>query len=238
VRYSFAAAGKSLSRFMPARSPATYGILALSVLFYVMSLVWTLRVGGGGGLGGIDGGVLQRLGASLPLSYNLEEPWRFVMAVFLHGSLLHIGFNMLALMNLGPLVARYLFIYLVTGIVGYVASSFFGHFSVGGSGAIMGLVGVLLGMTLGSRNPNARSLQGQLIFWTLINLYFGFSSGGIDNNAHIGGLVAGFILGRVLDAHPPMSVEAAKRASILGWTSAAVIIASIVWMAKDALLNT
>jgi len=237
---------------MPASSPVTYGVLALSVLFYIISLLWTLRRSSGGGFGGvmgfdfggIDGSVLQQLGASLPLAYNLQEPWRFVMAVFLHGSLLHIGFNMFALMNLGPLVeelygsARYLFIYTFTGICGYVLSSVRGHFSVGGSGAIMGLVGILLGMTFGRRNPNAQALQSQLVFWTIINLAFGFSSPGIDNYAHIGGLAVGFILGRILDSRPPMSVEESKRASIFGWASAGVILASIVWMAKDVFLNT
>jgi membrane associated rhomboid family serine protease len=232
---------------MPATSPVTYGILALSCIFYGISLLWTLRLNGTGGfggvmgfdLGGIDGSVLQQLGASLPLAYNLQDPWRFVMAVFLHGSLLHIGFNMLALMNLGPLVeelygsARYLFIYVLTGISGYVVSSFRGHFSVGGSGAIMGLVGVLLGMTFGRQNANAKALQGQLVFWTLINLAFGFSSSGIDNYAHIGGLAVGFLLGRILDSRPPMSAAESKSAGILGWASAAVVLASIAWMAKD-----
>jgi membrane associated rhomboid family serine protease len=237
---------------MPGSSPATYGILTLSCLFYAISLVWTMRLNGGGSfggvmgldIGGIDGSVLQQLGASLPLAYNLHDPWRFVMAVFLHGSLLHIGFNMFALMNLGPLVEemygspRYLFIYLITGISGYVLSSFFGHFSVGGSGAIMGLVGVLLGMTLGRRTASAQALQGQLIFWTVINLVFGFSSRGVDNLAHIGGLAVGFLLGRILDSRPPMSPEESKRAGLFGWASAAVIFASIAWMAKDVFLGS
>ncbi|HEY6903039.1 MAG TPA: rhomboid family intramembrane serine protease, partial [Candidatus Acidoferrales bacterium] len=98
---------------MPAQSPATYGILGLSCLFFVISLLATIRVTGftshgGGGLsglfnfGGISGGVLERFGASLPLPYNLAQPWRFVMAIFLHGSILHIFFNMWVLMDIGP----------------------------------------------------------------------------------------------------------------------------------------
>src|SRR6201999_431962 len=121
---------------------------------------WTMRLSGvsqpSGGvlgllnnLGGINGEVLQRLGASLPLGLDLAQPWRFVMAVFLHGSLMHIGFNMWVLMDIGPQIeelygsARYFFIYVITGIGGYVLSSFSGHFSVGGSGALLGLIGIL-----------------------------------------------------------------------------------------------
>jgi rhomboid protease GluP len=149
MTFSLAAASRSLEKLMPTASPATYGILSLSCLLYGASLLWTLRVSGlqppaGGGifalldLGGINGQVLQNLGASLPLRFDLVQPWRFVMAVFLHGSLMHIGFNMWVLMDVGPLVeetygsARYLFLYVVTGIGGYVLSSIGGHVSVGG----------------------------------------------------------------------------------------------------------
>ncbi len=77
------------------------------------------------GLGAINGNVLQRFGASLPLPYDLAQPWRLVMAVFLHGSLMHIVFNMWVLMDIGPEIeelygsARFFFIYVVTGIGGY-----------------------------------------------------------------------------------------------------------------------
>jgi hypothetical protein len=112
MTFSIAAASRSLGRWLPATSPATYGILAFSCLLYGVSLLATMRETGlqpppsGGmfallGIGGINGDVLQRLGASLPLPYNLAQPWRFVMAVFLHGSLMHIIFNIWVLMDIG-----------------------------------------------------------------------------------------------------------------------------------------
>jgi hypothetical protein len=77
MTFSIAAVSKSLERLMPSTSPATYGILGLSCVLYIVSLLLTLRFAGfqqpGGGifglfgLGGISGAVLQRLGASLPL---------------------------------------------------------------------------------------------------------------------------------------------------------------------------
>ncbi len=69
------------------------------------------------------------MGASAPLPYDLAQPWRFVTAIFLHGSLLHIGFNMWVLMDLAPTIeelygsARFLFIFIATGAFGYVVSS-------------------------------------------------------------------------------------------------------------------
>ena len=175
---------------MPTTSPATYGILTLSCLVYVVTLLATLREGGaegfGGGLGGlmnlggIAGDVLQRMGASLPLPYNLAEPWRFVTAVFLHGSLMHIAFNMWVLMDIGPQVeemygtGRYLFLYVVTGIGGYVLSSAFGNFSVGGSGALLGLVGVMLAITVGRKTAGMMMLRSQLIRWLVYIAILGF----------------------------------------------------------------
>ncbi|MGH9726557.1 MAG: rhomboid family intramembrane serine protease, partial [Candidatus Acidiferrales bacterium] len=115
MTFSLAAASKSLGRFMPTTSPATYLILGLSCALYALSFLLTLHSGGvqaprGGGfsaifgLGGVSSRVLEQLGASLPLPYNLQEPWRFVTAVFLHASLMHIGFNMWVLMDIGPAI--------------------------------------------------------------------------------------------------------------------------------------
>ncbi len=94
------------------------------------------RRGAGGGLmnlGGIATQVNYRLGASLPLAVqHRAQPWRFVTAIFLHGGLLHIGFNMWVLMDIGPMVeelygsARYFFLFVATGAVGYVVSSLVG----------------------------------------------------------------------------------------------------------------
>ena len=247
MTFSVAAASKSLGRLLPATSPATYGILGLSCLFYVASLLWTMRLTGfqqpSGGLfgilnnlGGINGEVLQRLGASLPLPYDLQQPWRLVMAVFLHGSLLHIGFNMWVLMDIGPQIeelygsARYFFIYVVTGIGGYLLSSSFGHFSIGGSGALLGLIGVLLAITTGRRSAGMRMLRQQIIRWLVYILIWGLLFPGIDNMAHLGGLVSGFLLGRIMMDRPPMSPEERKKAYLMGWAATLAVAASMALM--------
>lgn len=209
---------------------------------YVVSLLWTVHLsgfqmpqsGGFGALfsfGGINGGVLQALGASMPLPYNVLQPWRFVTAVFLHGGLLHIGFNMWVLMDVGPMVeelygsARFLFIYVATGIFGYVVSSFFNlGISIGGSGALLGIIGVMLAVTIGRKSM--QMLRRQIISWLIYIAIFGLFFPGIDNYAHAGGFVAGFVLGKIMADRAPISAEERKRAYFLGWASALLIVAS------------
>ena len=242
MTFSVAAASRSLGSILPSTSPATYGILGFSCILYIASFLWTMRLSGlsqpGGGafgilnsLGGIDGQVLFRLGESLPLPYNLQQPWRFVMAVFLHGSLLHIGFNMWVLMDIGPQVeelygsARFIFIYVFTGIGGYVLSSAIGaHPSVGGSGALLGLIGVMLAITTGKRSPGMMMLRQQLIRWLIYIGIFGLLGWGVvDNYAHLGGLATGYVLGRLMMDRLPLSPEERKRAYLLGWSAALIV---------------
>ncbi len=247
MTFSMAAASRSLGRLMPATSPATYAILTISCLMFVVSLLATMRQGSleapSGGLfgilnfGSINGRVLIRLGESLPLPYNLIQPWRFVTAVFLHGSILHIVFNMWVLMDIGPQIeemfgsARYLFIYVLCGIGGNIISSGIGgHPSVGGSGAIVGLIGVLLATTTGRRSAGAQMLRSQLIRWLVYLLIWGLVVPGIDNWAHGGGLATGFILGKILTDRPPATPEERKVAYALGWAAALVVVASFAMM--------
>lgn len=237
---------------MPTTSPATYGILGFSILIYIVSLLVTIRMSGplsaGGGLGGllglggVNGEVLQRLGASLPLPYILirKEPWRLVTAIFLHASLLHIVFNMWVLMDLGPQIeelygsARFLFIYVVCGIGGYVLSSAFFKFSVGGSGAIVGLIGVLLALTTGRQSIGTRMLRSQLVRWLIYLAIWGFVVPGIDNYAHAGGLATGFILGKIMKERPPATAQERRHAYMLGWVAALVIAGSFLLAALTA----
>lgn len=252
LTFSLAAASRSLSRLMPVTSPVTYAILTLSCLLYGVSLLATIRENGGmnppgGGFGGlfnfgaINGQVLQRLGASLPLPYDIAQPWRFVMAIFLHGSLVHIGMNMWVLMDIGPQIeelygsARYLFFYVVTGIAGFFLSSSailfgFPHFSVGGSASLLGLIGVMLAITTRRGGAAMQMLRSQLIRWLIYIGVFGLLFSAVDNTAHLGGLAAGYLLGRVIADRAPATAEERQRANLLGWGAAAVVIASFVVM--------
>ncbi len=142
------------------------------------------------------------------------EYWRLWSVTLLHGDLLHLGFNMYALYLAGTIVERwygsirFLIFYLACAAAGSTASFVFGGDipSVGASGAIFGLFGILLTASW-LHHPvdrQARGLMNQLVFLVILNLFLGFSSGGsIDNAAHVGGLVAGLWFGALI---PPSGV--------------------------------
>lgn len=142
------------------------------------------------------------------------EYWRLWTVTLLHGSPLHLAFNMYALYLAGPIVerwygsVRFLGIYLACAAGGSVASFAFGGDvpSVGASGAIFGLFGMLLAANR-LHHPvdrQSRMIVGQLGMLILINIAFGFAVRGIDNAAHIGGLLTGLWLGAIM---PPTNVQ-------------------------------
>ncbi len=242
LTFSLAAASRSLSALMPSASPVTYFILGLNVLLFIVSLLVSIRMaqesGAQASLWGINGHALERLGASLPLQYLLvrAEWWRLVTAVFLHGGVLHIFMNTWVLMDIGPQVeevygsARYLFAYVVTGAAGYLASSVTGHFSIGASGALMGLIGLMIAITTRRGGAYMQMVRGQLLKWVAYILVFGFLVPGIDNAAHLGGLAAGFLLGRVMADRRPADAAERKRADALGWATGLVALVCFALM--------
>jgi rhomboid protease GluP len=142
------------------------------------------------------------------------EYWRLFTVTLLHGSFLHLLFNMYALYLAGPIVERwygsirFLLFYLACAAAGSVSSFVFGGDapSVGASGAIFGLFGLLLaaGRVHHPVDRGSRALVGQLGMLILINIAFGFAVTGIDNAAHLGGLAAGLFLGALI---PPTRVQ-------------------------------
>jgi rhomboid protease GluP len=253
MTYSLAALSKSFGRFMPANAPATYLILSSCCLIYGISLLLTLRAGHmpgfSGGLlgtlmniGGVNGTVLFRLGASVPaltmnsLPLNIYQPWRLVTACFLHANLLHIFFNMWVLVDLGPSVeelygsSRFFFIYTVCGIGGYLLSGFMGHLSIGASGAIVGLIGVLLAITYRRRTSGMQMLRAQIWRWIIYLVIWGFLFQAVDNWTHLGGGITGFILGKIMLDRAPIDMTERKRAYALGWLAGIAVIASFVFM--------
>ncbi len=247
VRFGIAAAGKSLARILPSNAPVTYSVVTVCCLLYGICLLLTLKIGGslapqGGGLGalfgigGIDMRVSFALGMSLPFPYNLQQPWRLVTAIFLHGSLLHILFNMWVLMDIGPMVeelygsARYFALFIATGAAGYVVSSIVGHPSVGASGSLLGLIGLLIAATTGRHSAGAQMLRGQLIRWVVYILIMGFMFSGTDNAAHIGGLAAGFGLGKIVSDRQPNGPDEQRRARAIGWLTTVIVLACFGFM--------
>jgi rhomboid protease GluP len=147
--------------------------------------------------------------------------WRLLTSMFLHGGVVHILLNGWALYQIGALFEiwlgskRMLATYFATGILASLTSVFWselrGHpdqLGVGASGAIFGIIGALIGFLArrrGRLNPAARSILSQLLFWAGINVFFLSNLGMIDNAAHIGGLLAGLLIGVFLRDPAPLT---------------------------------
>lgn len=128
-----------------------------------------------------------------------------VSASYLHGSLLHILFNMLALNQLGPLIlrefgsSRMFVIYTVSGVGGFIISALMGvRFTIGASAAVCGLIGAALyyGKSRGGAYGNA--VYSQISGWAMGIFVFGFFVPGINNWGHGGGMAAGALVALLL----------------------------------------
>ncbi len=132
------------------------------------------------------------------------QVWRLVTAIFIHGSVLHFAFNAYALFNLGRQLettyggVRFGALFGLSGLSGSVASLLLNpHASIGASGAIFGLIGgeaVLLYRNRALLGPRGQSALQNILLIAGVNLLFGLQ-GGIDNWAHLGGLLGGLALG-------------------------------------------
>jgi rhomboid protease GluP len=152
------------------------------------------------------------------------EWWRLVTVALVHGSLMHLAFNAFALWDLGALAetlfgrTRFLAVFVVGTAVATVASVVWNPSpAVGASGGVFAVVGALLVLALRSRGtlaePFRRRLVRDMVVIVGVNLVFGFTVTYVDNAAHLGGLVAGALLGAAAGFGPEMrrAIEARRR---------------------------
>lgn len=201
-------------------------VTGFCLVVYVVALL-------GSGPAAFTGGAFQmlspspcanlKLGASgaLPVFY-LDRWWTVLSAAWLHGGLLHIFFNMYWIRQLAPAVAemygagRMVIVYTVSAIVGFGVTSFAAQYlpfpwplsgapvTVGASAPIFGLLGALFyyGQRTGSSHVHAQAKQLALVMFV-----FGFIMPGVDNYAHGGGFLGGWLAGRWLDPLKPERVD-------------------------------
>jgi rhomboid protease GluP len=134
--------------------------------------------------------------------------WRLLTVMVLHGGLLHWAFNSWALWAFGPTLehllgrARFVALYIGTGLVGAGASFAFNQttLGVGASGAIFGLLGALIAFFFKRRSSGGSAPLQQLLLVLLLNLFIASRNPSIDNLAHIGGFLAGVVAMALYDA--------------------------------------
>ena len=158
----------------------------------------------------LTGDRLTTMGMLSPWSVFVDgEVWRVFTAMFLHGNVQHIFSNMLILFFLGSMLEKEIghlplfIIYLLSGIGGNAASLYEKYArgslvaSLGASGAVFGLDGLLLALVLFSPKRWETAPVPRVIAMILLSLYSGYTAGHIDNAAHVGGLSTGFLAGIV-----------------------------------------
>jgi rhomboid protease GluP len=125
--------------------------------------------------------------------------------MYLHGSILHILFNVLWIRQLGPAVeelygpARLFVIFTVSGVAGFVTSNALGvPFTVGASGGIFGLLGAMVAFGRRRGGTFGAMMLRQYGQWALLLFILGFFMSGVNNLAHAGGFIGGFVSGLVL----------------------------------------
>lgn len=202
------------------RSIAPRGAFTYTTIFVVVNVAFFLAmIMQAGGFGeasrGLDPELLVRFGAWTVGHVAQGELWRLVTPMFLHFGLLHIIFNCLWLLQLGPQIegtygrSRYLVLYLGSGVAGFVASVTYhwlvGTNAVGGgaSGVVFGLMAAALVQGFIKRAPGTEVYRSDLVKWVILGVIISLLPG-VDLAAHAGGFVGGGLLGLALaDRHAP-----------------------------------
>jgi membrane associated rhomboid family serine protease len=183
------------------QAPVTRILIAINVAVYLVTAVQ------GAGLNNPGGSLFGHLAliGNKAIYFNWpygdlahdHEWWRLVTTMFLHGSVLHIAFNMLALWWIGAPVeeylgrGRYIGLYFVSGIAGSAGALVqTSGVTVGASGAIFGILGAMLILEYQATGR----LAGQAMTWIVINLVLSFAIANVSVGGHVGGLIGGILV--------------------------------------------
>lgn len=185
-------AGRYVAIRLPSVPPyLTYVLMGITILVFGLQMLSEMTLGGD---------LPSALGAKVNDYILAGEVWRLITPILLHGSILHILFNMYALYAFGPTLersyghARFLALYLLGGFAGNVLSFLFtANPSVGSSTAIFGLLGAEAVFLYRNRKlfgAQAQRALTNVVMVAALNLFLGLSPG-IDNWGHLGGLLGG-----------------------------------------------
>ena len=201
----------------------TYVLMAINVILFLLPIL----------LGNYDD-IINMYCIHGP-SIRAGQYYRIITGIFLHGSIMHLFFNSYALYVIGSQIEnyfgriKYLIIYLFSGIMGALFSMIFNNnvASIGASGAIFGLMGALLYFGYHYRVYLGNVLKTQLIPLIIFNLFLGFILTGVDNFAHIGGLIGGILITKSVG----VKNKSTKSDIINGWILTTILTAVILYVA-------
>ena len=224
-KYEETARRKQNVRLSDRKTVVSYGFIVINILMWLITYFF-------GEIYDVNANLL--FGAKFNPLIMEGEYWRLITPVFLHGGLMHLAVNSYSIYAIGPTVeklygpAKFFLIYIIAGIVGNVASFVFSpSLSVGASGAIFGLLGALLCMGLKHRELFRRTIGRDVIITIVFNIAYGFSRSGIDNYAHIGGLVGGFLAAWAVGLFGEKGIS---RVKIVSWAAIVLLIAGGIYV--------
>jgi rhomboid protease GluP len=223
--------------------PVTRVLVGLNLAIFV------LEIATGGRLGfdmtGAFNSKLITWGGLQPLEIALHgEYYRLITATFLHGGLLHVALNMYVLWLLGSMIepalgsGRFTAVYFISGLTASATSYWLGsplQIGVGASGAIFGLLGAWLAFSFRRRQTAWGAAQFRwALMWIGINFFLGLSFSGVDNFAHLGGLVGGAAAGALVEGVGPVQ---SRRAVTIGGLIGIVVISLLIVAMRTAQLQ-
>ena len=187
------------------KEPVTFFLMILNILLF---LVVDFKGGNSDTMHMVNCGA-----AFAPVIIENHEIYRLFTSMFLHFGIEHLANNMLVLFVLGqrlePVVGKikFILIYLLGGLGGNILSLYMEirkeeyAVSAGASGAVFAIMGAMIYVVVRNRGRIQDISTRQIMIMAAFSLYFGFASGGVDNAAHVGGMICGFFLS-VLLYHP------------------------------------
>lgn len=190
------------------RCGVTWFLIAANVIVFIITEIMS------GLAGTTDSGFMIRVGGAYVPLIQKGQWWRLFTAMFLHMGMQHLLNNMMLLFAVGTLIenelghVKYLITYLVSGTVAnYISYIWYVNHNenivaVGASGAIFALIGSIIWILIRNRGHFKGLTTGKMIFAAAMMLYFGFTTPGVGNVAHVSGLIVGFLLTLILYRKP------------------------------------
>ncbi len=231
--------GPALGRLVGTLDPmaiAVAGCVLLYVVALLIDLPQALRFRGMMGILSPSPRALMILGMTGGEAWNRGHIWTLLSAIYLHGGLLHIFFNVMWIRDVGPAVAeiygpaRAFALFNIAGAAGFLASNMLsGAPTVGASGAIFGLLAALI---VHGRRAGRSLLTSQVLAWAGILFVFGFVMPGINNIAHAGGFAGGWIAATAMGAG--VRGREATGAQLLALVSGILSVAAVILSVASA----
>ena len=221
-------------------------IISVNVAMFLLSLLLNPRMTGMGAnplkMLSPTTDSLAALGATGTLLMSRSHGWwTLLTANYLHGSALHIFFNMMALYQISPMLTqlygtyRFFIIYTVSGLLGFILSFMAGiPLTIGASAALCGLIGAALFYGKNRGGVFGQTVYRQIGGWALSIIIFGFVFPGINNWAHIGGMAAGALTASMIGYHENRREH--RIHSLIAWCCAGATALALAWGILRALI--